>query len=77
MRLLDVCCGPGYGAGQAAERGLDAVGIDLSLAMISEPRQRFPSAEFRVGDAEQLQFDDGSFDAVVCPFGGIAFTRAG
>ena len=69
MRLLDVCCGPGYGAGQAAERGLDAVGIDLSPAMISEARQRFPSAEFRVGDAEQLQFDDGSFDAVVCPFG--------
>jgi ubiquinone/menaquinone biosynthesis C-methylase UbiE len=53
MRLLDVCCGPGYGAGQAAELGLDAVGVDLSPAMI----------------AEQLQFDDGSFDAVVCPFG--------
>jgi len=69
MRLLDVCCGPGYGAGQAAKRGLDAVGIDLSPAMISQAQQRFPSAEFRVGDAEQLEFDDGSFDAVVCPFG--------
>jgi ubiquinone/menaquinone biosynthesis C-methylase UbiE len=83
MRLLDVCCGPGCGAGQAAERVLDAVDIDLSLAMISEARQRFPSAEFRVGDAEQLQFDDGSFDAVVCPFGVLhlpepdkAFTEA-
>ncbi len=69
MRLLDVCCGPGYGAGQAAERGLDAVGIDLSPAMVSVARQRFPSAEFRVGDAEQLEFHDDSFDAVVCPFG--------
>jgi ubiquinone/menaquinone biosynthesis C-methylase UbiE len=69
MRLLDVCCGPGYGAGKAVERGLAAVGIDLSPAMISEAQQQFPLAEFRVGDAEQLEFDDGSFDAVVCPFG--------
>jgi ubiquinone/menaquinone biosynthesis C-methylase UbiE len=59
----------------AAERGLDTVGIDLSPAMISEARQRFPSAEFRV--------NDDSFDAVVCPFGVLhlpepdkAFTEA-
>ena len=34
MRLLDVCCGPGYGAGQAVERNLIAIGIDLSPTMI-------------------------------------------
>jgi ubiquinone/menaquinone biosynthesis C-methylase UbiE len=69
MRLLDVCCGPGYGAGQAAERNLTAIGIDLSPTMIDEARRRFPGAEFAVGDAEQLNFEDGSFDIVICPFG--------
>ena len=69
MRLLDVCCGPGYGAGRAAERRLTAIGIDLSPAMIGEARRKFPGAQFEVGDAEKLDFADGSFDAVICPFG--------
>jgi hypothetical protein len=60
----------------AVDQGVDFAALDLqvitapfSAAMISEARRRSRSAEFRVGDAEQLQFDDGSFDAVVCPFG--------
>jgi ubiquinone/menaquinone biosynthesis C-methylase UbiE len=69
MRLLDVCCGPGYGAGKAAAGGLNAIGIDIAPAMVEEARRRFPAAEFRVGDAEQLDFPDGYFDAVICPFG--------
>ena len=28
MQLLDVACGPGYGAGAAAARGTKAVGVD-------------------------------------------------
>ena len=51
MRLLDVCCGPGYGAGQAAALGLTAIGIDIAPAMVAEARHRFPASEFRVGDA--------------------------
>jgi len=69
MRLLDVCCGPGYGAGQAAARGLNAVGIDIAPGMVAEAQRRFPAVEFRVGDAEELEFPDSSFDAVICPFG--------
>ena len=69
MRLLDVCCGPGYGAGKAAAAGLNAIGIDIAPAMIAEARRRFPAAEFRIGDAEQLDFTDSCFDAVICPFG--------
>jgi len=69
MRLLDVCCGPGYSAGAAAARGLQAVGIDIAPAMIEEARQRFPDVEFREGDAENLDFPDASFDAVTCAFG--------
>jgi ubiquinone/menaquinone biosynthesis C-methylase UbiE len=68
-RLLDVCCGPGYVAGAAAARGIAAVGVDITPAMIDEARRRYPDAEFGVGDAENLGFPDGSFDAVTCAFG--------
>ena len=33
-RVLDLCCGPGYGAAAAAARGARAIGIDFSLAMV-------------------------------------------
>jgi ubiquinone/menaquinone biosynthesis C-methylase UbiE len=69
IRLLDVCCGPGYVAGAAAARGAAAVGIDITPAMIEEARRRFPNAEFRVGDAENLGFADASFASVTCAFG--------
>jgi SAM-dependent methyltransferase len=68
-RLLVVACGPGYVAGAAAERGANAVGVDFAPSMVSEAKMNFPRAEFRHGDAEGLQFDSGTFDAVVCAFG--------
>jgi ubiquinone/menaquinone biosynthesis C-methylase UbiE len=68
-RVLDVACGPGQLAGGAAERGAKAVGIDFAAPMIAEARRRFPDVEFREGDAENLAFKDGSFDAVTCGFG--------
>jgi ubiquinone/menaquinone biosynthesis C-methylase UbiE len=69
MRILDVCCGPGYGAGEAVSRGLTAIGIDIAPAMVEEARRRFPAALFKEGDAEALEFADASFDAAICAFG--------
>ncbi len=69
MAVLDVCCGPGYSAGDAAARGCTAAGIDLAAGMVAEAQQRFPGATFRVGDAEALDVPDASVDAVVCGFG--------
>jgi SAM-dependent methyltransferase len=68
-RLLDVACGPGYVAGAAAERGANAVGVDFAASMVTEAKKNFPRAEFRAGDAEALQFESRTFDAVVCAFG--------
>jgi SAM-dependent methyltransferase len=68
-RLLEVCCGPGYGCGAALMRGARPLGIDLAPAMVERARRRFPAAEFRQGDAESLAFGTGTFDAVVCAFG--------
>ena len=68
-QFLDVCCGPGYSAGEAAARGADALGIDIAPAMVEEAQRLFPRASFRIGDAEALDLPDASRDAVVCAFG--------
>ncbi len=79
-RVLDVGSGPGYVAAAAAERGAIATGVDVASAMVAlartlhakveSPADSAPQAslEFVQGDAEELQFVDGSFDAVVGNF---------
>ncbi|WP_207539688.1 class I SAM-dependent methyltransferase [Sabulicella rubraurantiaca] len=69
VRLLDVCCGPGYVTAEAAARGAVAVGVDIAPAMVEDARARAPDAEFHIGDAEALDVEDASFDAVGCAFG--------
>lgn len=68
MRLLDVACGPGTLAAQAAARGAEPVGIDLADGMLALARERHPELRFVRGDVEQLPFDDASFDAVTAGF---------
>lgn len=68
-RMLEVCCGPGYGSGVAATRGATALGVDYSPAMVEVARGKYPHVAFQQEDAEGLSFDDGSFDAVICAFG--------
>jgi ubiquinone/menaquinone biosynthesis C-methylase UbiE len=67
--VLDLCCGPGFVAAAAAERGARVTGLDFSTAMLAEARQRFPAIAFDYGDAETPPQDDASFDAVVANFG--------
>jgi len=37
--------------------------------MVEEAQRLFPDLDFRVGDAEALDFPDQSFDAAICAFG--------
>jgi ubiquinone/menaquinone biosynthesis C-methylase UbiE len=67
--MLDLCCGPGYGAAAAAGRGAHAVGIDFSQAMVETARGLHSAVTFQQGDAEALDFETGRFDAVICSFG--------
>ena len=67
--LLDVACSPVYGAGAAAARGVKAIVVDFAPAMVTLASKKFPGAEFREGDAENLPFNDARFDAVICRFG--------
>ena len=64
-RVLDVASGPGYAAGQAAARGAVVVGVDIAEAMVTLARRLHPGIDFQQADAQQLPFEDGSFEAVV------------
>ncbi len=72
-RVLDVGCGTGIVARQAATAvgATGAVtGIDVAPDMLavagSLPAREGASIEWRQGDATSLPFDDASFDVVVC-----------
>lgn len=73
--LLDVACGPGSLSAAAARRGVVAVGVDFSSSVIAEARERFPTLDFRPGNAEALPFPDGRFDAVAMSFGLMHLAR--
>ena len=64
QRLLEV----GGGEGELAERivkelGVEVVGVDQSEAMVAEQRAR--GIDARVGDVQDLPFEDGEFDLAV------------
>lgn len=67
--FLDVCTGPGYAAGAAKAVCAHATGVDFAPEMVRTASNSFPNCTFIEGDALSLDFADGSFDAVVCPFG--------
>ena len=67
-RVLDVATGPGHIAAAAAERGASVVGADVAEGMLALARRLHPQLEFVYGDAEDLPFEDGSFDAVIAGF---------
>jgi ubiquinone/menaquinone biosynthesis C-methylase UbiE len=66
--LLDVGSGPGYVAARAVERGANVIGMDLSEQMVRLAREINPGIQFEVGDAQELAYPSGSFDAVVGNF---------
>jgi ubiquinone/menaquinone biosynthesis C-methylase UbiE len=61
VRTLDVACGTGFLTRHL--RG-EIVGLDQSTSMIEVAREQAPAAEFVVGDALALQFENQSFDRV-------------
>ena len=67
--VLDVACGPGYLAAAAVRRGATAQGLDFSAEMVGIARSAYPDLVVTEGDAENLPYPDGTFDAVVSSFG--------
>ena len=75
MRVLDVACGPGFVTEAVRELGAQPVGVDFSPEMIRLAQARNPDLMFRVGDAQSLDLEDGSFDAVVMNFGVLHLSK--
>ena len=76
QRVLDVACGTGVLAREAAARvapGGSVVGLDRNDGMLAMARRMAPAVDWKAGRAEQLPFPDGSFDAVVSQFGLMFF----
>ncbi len=75
-RVLDVACGTGVLAREAARRAGDGgrvSGIDAGAGMLAVAERLDPVIDWREGMAESLPFDADSFDAVVSQFGLMFF----
>jgi ubiquinone/menaquinone biosynthesis C-methylase UbiE len=73
--VLDVACGTGIAARKATERitpGGRAVGVDLIPDMLEAARVTAPTdppVEWHQASADDMPFDDGTFDVVLCQHG--------
>lgn len=71
--VLDVACGSGNATIPAAKTGAEVTGLDITPELLEAGRANAVDAGVEIdwieGDAEQLPFDDESFDAVISVFG--------
>jgi SAM-dependent methyltransferase len=70
-RVLDVGCGTGVLAREIAGRvGPEGrvTGLDLNPGMLMVAERVYPGIDWQQGDAGELPFEDGEFDAVVSQF---------
>lgn len=75
-RLLDVACGTGHLAAESVSRGAIAEGTDFADTMLAKASANYPDIAFYEGDAENLFYENSSFDAVACNFGLLHFENA-
>jgi SAM-dependent methyltransferase len=75
MRVLDVAAGTGNASLPAAERGATVTASDLTPELLEAGRRRAETAglelEWVEADAENLPFEDGSFDVVMSAIGAM------
>lgn len=73
QKVLDVATGSGNTAISAARRFCEVTGLDYVPELIEQARKRAEAEHlditFEVGDAEEVPYPDGSFDAVLSTVG--------
>jgi ubiquinone/menaquinone biosynthesis C-methylase UbiE len=73
QKVLDVACGSGTAALVAERRYCNVTGIDYVPELIKRAKWRAEangqSVDFQVGDAQELPFEDDSFDVVLSIYG--------
>ena len=72
--VLEIACGTGrvtHHLVQVLLPDASLVATDLNAGMIAVAKQhlQYPNLQFKEADAQQLPFDDASFDLIVCQFG--------
>ena len=69
--ILDVACGTGDMCVELLKRGCEVTGVDLSEEMlaIAKVKSERLKVKVEIADAENLPFEDESFDGVTCAFG--------
>jgi len=74
--VLDVACGTGIVAREAAHRvGArgSVAGLDRNPDMLAVAKRIAPEIDWHLGRAEEIPFPDARFDAVACQFGLMFF----
>lgn len=73
--ILDIATGTGWSARNAARAGANVTGIDIAEELLAAAKLLSahiqPPITFRHADAEQLPFEDGTFDGIISTFGAM------
>jgi ubiquinone/menaquinone biosynthesis C-methylase UbiE len=73
LDVLDVACGTGNATIPAAKAGARVTGLDFAPALLEIARERSADAMVEIdwveGDAQDMPFEDASFDRVLSVFG--------
>ncbi len=73
--VLDLGCGPGQLSAAIAPFAGEVIGGDSSENMIEMAKSLYPDVAFRVANAENLPFNDESFDIIVINYTAYHFAR--
>jgi len=76
MRVVDVACGTGVlslSVANAVKPGGSVVGLDLNAGMLEVARRKASDVDWCEASAEDIPFEDCTFDAVVSQFGLMFF----
>jgi SAM-dependent methyltransferase len=65
QRVVDVGCGPGALVAELVARGAQVSAVDPSAQFVGAARERYPDVDVRQATAEELPFEDSSFDAAL------------
>jgi SAM-dependent methyltransferase len=74
-KCLDVATGTGWTARLLKALGTDVTGVDIGAGVIEAAKKLAPDIDFRIGDAEELEFPDSRFEVVTSTFGVMFVAR--
>ncbi len=66
--IIDLGCGNGRAVKYLIDKGFNGIGVDVSEKMLELARNHIPKGKFFNTDFNELDFNEGSFDAVISFF---------